>query len=184
MLQPTNPILSVRHTRGSPILIAGATTIFKMMETILISHDNLPVVNLRNQLHKAMTIATNPQVLHYMNRCTLVYVYKSKRNGHLLTVEVKQALFSFIFNVQKDLSEVRFVALQLQPRNHLGYLSQNLATIATVQFFPTRNSWTFPSTSMELQPAIFFTPLCLIINLILATSSHLPALAYMFERRT
>jgi hypothetical protein len=68
-----------------PISFAGAGTILKVMETVLVSHNNPTAVYPRNQLDKGMTVTANPQVLHNMNRSTISNFYKPKCKSHLLT---------------------------------------------------------------------------------------------------
>ena len=60
-----------------------------MMEAIWISNSNLAIVDLRYQLDEVMTITTNSQVLHNMDRSILCVVQECKGNCQLFAMEAK-----------------------------------------------------------------------------------------------
>lgn len=83
--------LSTRKPQGtenlySPVIIAGAQTIFEMMKPIPVSNNYLPVVHLRDQLRGGVAVHTHPQILRQPNCCTRARLHQAKRDGQFLTV--------------------------------------------------------------------------------------------------
>ncbi|BBG95291.1 profilin 3 [Prunus dulcis] len=138
--------------RDVMVVIARTLPIFEMMEATAVSHDNLSLNDFGDYFCCIMAVITNPQILHNSDGGSWTSTEKAKCNGQLLTMNRQSILFLFFINSMEDQIGLR-----------RGWDRS-----------PMKNSWTMLSTSIQLQPGVFVTPLSRILSLQFAASSSLP----------
>uniref|UniRef100_A0A7C8ZZ54 Uncharacterized protein n=2 Tax=Opuntia streptacantha TaxID=393608 RepID=A0A7C8ZZ54_OPUST len=96
-----NECLGVFCNLALPVISTRTRTIFEMMVSIHISHNNFSGDYLANELESSMTVHTNPKILLYSNGRPQWSCYESKSNGKLFTVVEKQQLLFTSFNIMQ-----------------------------------------------------------------------------------
>ena len=92
-----------------------------MMKHEAISHDDLPPVELGDELDGSMAIAADPEVLPDPNRGPWARADEPESNGQLLAVMTQTIIFFLLLfiHVQQLLRFVRNIAYGLQSAHHI-----------------------------------------------------------------
>ena len=85
-----------------------------------ISYDNLPPVELDDELNGGMAIAADPEVLPHLNRGPWARADDSESNGQLLAVMTQTILSLLFIHIEQHLLRfVRNIARRLQSTLHV-----------------------------------------------------------------
>ncbi|KAK3404803.1 hypothetical protein EUGRSUZ_K01096 [Eucalyptus grandis] len=76
----------------SPEITARTSPTVKMVESHVISHNNLPPNNVRYGTHERVTVFTYPEVLHYPDRAIFARIQQPKCQSQLFTMSHQYSL--------------------------------------------------------------------------------------------
>ena len=88
-------------TFSSPIVITRTRSMFEVMKTVCISHDNFSYCNLRDELGGSVAVSTYSKVFNNSDSCSRRCVNKAKSNGQLLTMKGKIILLLFLLYIMQ-----------------------------------------------------------------------------------
>uniref|UniRef100_A0A0E0R1X1 Uncharacterized protein n=1 Tax=Oryza rufipogon TaxID=4529 RepID=A0A0E0R1X1_ORYRU len=84
---------------SSPVISAGADSVFEMVEAFGVSHYDLPVRDLRDVLDGIMAITTDPEVLYDHKPCSWACVQQTEGDGQPLAVVAELLFLHFLLQI-------------------------------------------------------------------------------------